>query len=119
MKRKDYIDYHGNTSPICPYCDHKLEDWHEDVSYIEDEQAQLTCPNCEKEFSCKTLISHSYTTVGDCKVHKLRKGYTSASPYTCQVCATEVYEFFLEGGKYQKYTKDQYEIIGPSEEEVI
>ncbi len=116
---KSFLDYFSNDNPICPYCDNKIKDWHEDVSYQDDGQTDLTCDKCEKDFTCTTLIKHTFSTEGDCKVHKLWRYPGNKYSYTCQVCAFECYDFHLEGGAHQNLNKDQYEIINSDEEEAV
>jgi DNA-directed RNA polymerase subunit RPC12/RpoP len=108
---KDYLDYLRNNEIKCPYCDFKYSDSWELVTDFQDGEVSIECDDCGKTFSCTTEYEISYTTVGTCKKHKLWRYEGSEYSYTCQVCATEFYDFHLEGGKYQKLNKDQYEII--------
>lgn len=112
---KDSIDYMMNDVPVCPYCDEKMRDdgdLHEQVSYEQDGETEVECSACNKKFDVVTHLVMNFTTSGSCKVHELKKNCFDSSPYTCQVCASEFYSWVLEGGKYQKLNKDQYNIIG-------
>lgn len=53
-------EFLNDSQVICPYCGHTLDDAHEILPDIQDDEVNCTCDNCEKVF----LLSYSvfYTT---------------------------------------------------------
>ena len=108
-KIKSYLDYFENDYPVCPYCDHVNEDTN--VFYPQNHcEFSTGCENCGKDFYCTVEAKYTYTTNGNCNVHKLYKSVMSSS-YTCQICASEFFGWDLNGGKFEKLKESQYEII--------
>jgi len=113
-KRKSHLDYHANDTIVCPYCDFKHEDVYDFMSNHGEDRFEIECYECEKSFHVQQRVEYTFTTYGDCKVHKLwryggkHKGRWS---YTCQTCAQEFYDHDLHDGKYPKLKEHEYEII--------
>lgn len=113
MKKKR-LQYWGKSEPICPYCDCKHPDWWEVIENpLSDELVEMDCNSCGKTFSVQPATSITFSTNGDCEVHELACDHItpSAKHYVCQVCATEFYDWYLEGGEYEKLKKHQYVIL--------
>jgi hypothetical protein len=99
----------GNRQPVCPYCSTKYDT--EDMRCRDEDIKELQCGTCEKFFTCQVRVEIVFDTVGDCEKnncipHRLRKRWNELN--VCVACKGEVYDWELEGGKYQAYTKDQY-----------
>jgi len=116
-------EYSWRDTPVCPYCNWSTGDsceWHElGIDSEQDAESEIQCPNCEKKFHVTTHVTWNFSTVGiSCKRHKLKeksrhilKDGSEPIRYQCTECKKEIYNWSLEGGKYQEYTKDQYEIL--------
>lgn len=113
MKKRS-LQYWGKEEPICPYCDHVEQDcWEQIPNPMSEETQEINCGSCGKDYFCDPCVSVTYTTYGDCEIHQLEKDYEAGGAvlYICQTCAVEVYDWDLEGGKYEKFKKHQYQIL--------
>jgi DNA-directed RNA polymerase subunit RPC12/RpoP len=102
----------GNSEPVCPYCG-STNETSEDMSNDGDVK-EWDCDKCGKKFLVQTVVSVQYSTMGDCSInhelpHILKKSWTDVGPLECKKCKANIYEWSLEGGKYQALTKDQYQ----------
>jgi uncharacterized Zn-finger protein len=55
------LDYLGNDSPICPYCDYVWE-WDGDLLRGGSDEIVTDCPHCGKEFCIVPNYSITYNT---------------------------------------------------------
>lgn len=117
-------DLWGNSSPVCPYCKEKqsIEEWR-----ISDESVQAKeCDSCGKRYDVVIRVEYMFDTVGSCEAnkdlpHNLVCNFESdkTKKYGCVKCSREYYDWQLDGGKYQRITKDKYAIIRDKEESPI
>ncbi len=108
----------NNRIPICPYC--MKEQSGDDLPNQGDDVEQI-CESCEKKFYIQVNCTIEYATKGSCELngempHTLKKSWAESAPLTCTKCRGDVYDWELEGGKYQHYTKEQYVILEPPTE---
>jgi DNA-directed RNA polymerase subunit RPC12/RpoP len=104
------FDYDMNDVPVCPYCNHLMEDLFEaGVSERDGGVNTVFCSNCDKKYEVETSVILKFTTRGFCDVHKLRLSFkleNGAARYTCVDCKREFYNWQLE-----KMPKEKYEIV--------
>ena len=60
---ENMMDYWGNSQVKCPFCDREFEPGHQDLNELYEEgEHTFDCPECEKEVTVHTAISHSFST---------------------------------------------------------
>lgn len=74
MKEIDTFTIEHNET-ICPYCGAATEHDHESLSWEEDEESEMYCDDCEKEYRATVSISYSRESFKiDCKDDKHNLG---------------------------------------------
>ena len=85
------------TDVECPYCEKRIEINHDDgYGYEEDELHEQECPECEKQFVYRTVISiHHEAMTADCLngvPHAYKKTATyppEFAKFRCSMCGDE------------------------------
>jgi len=59
----ELLEFFGNDNPKCPHCGvtSRIDDneWYE---LYEEGMHEVTCPDCDLDFSVSTSVSYSFTT---------------------------------------------------------
>ena len=46
---------------VCPSCRHKWSPWDSgDYDLLREDEHDVTCPTCEKDFTVETMVSHTF-----------------------------------------------------------
>jgi hypothetical protein len=111
---KGYIDYCQNDAPVCPYCDVKYDI--EDGGFEEGSWEEVGCQSCEKKFLIERVVITKWSSRGSCErngelPHSLLRGAFDSSPYSCQKCCREYYDWELPQGRYPKLQEGTFEIL--------
>ena len=108
-------DYCQNKEPVCPWCGFKVEELFECGAATNDgETANIICEKCDKEYSCQTHLTYSYTTKGnDCKMHtlKLESDFGTGKHYYCVDCKWDYYDWQLPGGKHPALKDGEFKFL--------
>lgn len=107
------LKYWHNQAPVCPYCDHKNEDWWDGGIRCEDGyRTEIGCHSCGKEYEVVVGVEVVFTTAGTfCDKHRLFLNSPLVKEYECEICKRQWYDWQLAGGKHEALRLDQYEII--------
>lgn len=63
MKHDSDLKYLYNTKAVCPHCDYENEiDKEDDFPIRNDDEENMECGNCEKEFIVSASIDITYST---------------------------------------------------------
>lgn len=58
------IEFWGNDNPRCPHCgnsqDISRHEWYH--LYDDNDRHEVTCPDCDLDFSVKTIVKYSFCT---------------------------------------------------------
>lgn len=104
-------DLYRQSHAICPYCGEADEDEHGD-HYSDGDVMTNVCPHCDREYRIEFHMSVEFSTTGICtEPHQLQRGASDVSPYMCQKCYREFYDWQLPGGDFPTLKAGEFVII--------
>lgn len=110
-----------NPEPVCPYCGYKDQDFIES-GFQDGEHCENSCPQCEKQYKVEAHVRVEFSTRGICtEPHRLHKGMFKSSPFECESCHEEFYDWQLPGGMHPRLKEGEFVIVAsdPKMEDII